>query len=288
MLKRFLPSLLALAVAVTGVLVRPVGADAAGAGAILVPGPAWAGSFASLGDLNVYSNGGDLSNSTPGPYGGQYQCTELAHRWISIRYGEPRNAGLGSAASWWTDGPSAPVPLIQHPNGGADGPRFGDILVFGATSYDTTGHVAVVTGATATTVGIVEQNWSSTAGAATLPISGTTMPARWGLPVLGWLRPTAPAYAPASTSTTSTTGGYSVDGYGGIQPYGGAPRVSGSAYWPGWDIARGIVRQPGKDSGYVLDGFGGLHPFAQGAGPAPPARSVSAYTPGQDTFIGVA
>ncbi len=243
-----------------------------------MPGAAWAGSFASLGDLNVYSNGPSLSMSAPGPYGGQYQCTELAHRWLAIRWGEP-NGHLGEAASWWDNGPSMPVPLVQHPNGGADGPQFGDIIVFGATSFDTTGHVAVVIGATATGVTVVEQNWSATAGRATIPISGTTMPPRWGLPILGWLRPTPRPYV----ANASGPGGYAVDGYGGVHPWGSAPWVASGAYWPGWDIARGIVRQPGKNAGYVLDGFGGLTPFG-GAAPV----SITGYWPGRDLARGAA
>ncbi len=78
------------------------------------------------------------------------------------------------------------------------------------------------------------------------------------------------------------TSGYVLDGFGGIHPFGGAPGVSATAYWPGWDIARGIVLASDA-SGYVLDGFGGLHPFG-GA----PAAHTSGYWAGWDIAHAVA
>jgi hypothetical protein len=76
---------------------------------------------------------------------------------------------------------------------------------------------------------------------------------------------------------------YSLDGWGGIHPIGSAPTVSGTGYWPGWDIARGIASRPDLHSGYVLDGWGGIHAFG-GA----PAMSSSAYWPGWDIARGIA
>ena len=77
--------------------------------------------------------------------------------------------------------------------------------------------------------------------------------------------------------------GYVLDGWGGIHPIGSAPGVVGTAYWPGWDIARGLVLRPGTDSGYVLDGWGGLHSF----GGAPTVFS-SGYWPNWDIARAVA
>ncbi|MSO38645.1 MAG: hypothetical protein EXQ69_10440 [Acidimicrobiia bacterium] len=73
-------------------------------------------------------------------------------------------------------------------------------------------------------------------------------------------------------------GGWIADAWGGVHQFGTAPPVSGSSYWRGWDIVRGIAMNPdGSNSGYVLDGFGGLHPVG-GANPG-----VSAgYWPGWD------
>ncbi|HEY2702523.1 MAG TPA: Ig-like domain-containing protein [Candidatus Dormibacteraeota bacterium] len=78
-------------------------------------------------------------------------------------------------------------------------------------------------------------------------------------------------------------GGYVLDGSGGVHPFGGAPALVASAYWPGWTIARGIELRPDGAGGYVLDGFGGLHPF----GDAPPVQT-SAYWPSWDIARGVA
>src|SRR5438477_211384 len=62
---------------------------------------------------------------------------------------------------------------------------------------------------------------------------------------------------------------------------------SSTAYWPGWDIARGATAWTGAPSGnpggWVLDGWGGLHQF----GSAQPA-TWSAYWPGWDIARAVA
>ena len=39
--------------------------------------------------------------------------------------------------------------------------------------------------------------------------------------------------------------GYSVlDGFGGVHRFGSAPAVSGTPYWPGWNIARDVALLP--------------------------------------------
>jgi hypothetical protein len=61
------------------------------------------------------------------------------------------------------------------------------------------------------------------------------------------------------------------------------PAPLGTAYWSGWDIARGMWLLPGSASaGYTLDGWGGLHPF--GGAPA----VGSAYWPGRDIAKSIA
>jgi hypothetical protein len=72
-------------------------------------------------------------------------------------------------------------------------------------------------------------------------------------------------------------GGYVVDGWGGVHSFGGAPAVAFSAYWPGWDIARGVAVNGDGRSGWTLDGWGGLHAFGGAR-----AVAVSAYWPGWD------
>jgi hypothetical protein len=55
-----------------------------------------------------------------------------------------------------------------------------------------------------------------------------------------------------------------------------------TAYWQGWDIARGLVLRSDGVSGYVLDGWGGLHPF----GGAPSVSSTASWR-GWDIARGV-
>lgn len=76
-------------------------------------------------------------------------------------------------------------------------------------------------------------------------------------------------------------GGYTLDAYGGVHPFGNAPAVTVTGYWNGWDIARGIALRADGKSGYVLDGWGGAHPF----GPAddmPPNVQMTGSWPGWD------
>jgi hypothetical protein len=80
----------------------------------------------------------------------------------------------------------------------------------------------------------------------------------------------------------SGTGGYVLEGYGGLHPFGVAsnglpPGATGSAYWSGWDIARAVAMLPSGTGGYVLDGYGGLHPFTVGGNPMPPAARTTGY-----------
>jgi hypothetical protein len=78
-------------------------------------------------------------------------------------------------------------------------------------------------------------------------------------------------WSAAGTTTVSATatgshpfaGMYTLDGYGGVDA-DVSPPLAGSAYWPGWRIARAAHAEPGAispQSGLVLDGYGGLHPY---------------------------
>jgi uncharacterized protein YvpB len=89
------------------------------------------------------------------------------------------------------------------------------------------------------------------------------------------------------------SGGWTLDGFGGVHSWGAAPPISAPtysadprarapAYWPGWDIARALVVLPDKVSGYELDGYGGLHNF----GAAPPLQTP-AYWGGWDIARGL-
>lgn len=80
---------------------------------------------------------------------------------------------------------------------------------------------------------------------------------------------------------TGGQGGYILDGFGGLHPFGNAPQVIATGYWPGWDIARAVVLRADGHSGYVLDGWGGLHPFGT-SGDMPPYVTGAGYWAGWD------
>jgi hypothetical protein len=250
-------------------------------GTVLVAGSDWAGAAAALGDLNVYSNG-DGNEDSAQTYGLQYECVELAQRWASIRFGAPPIWPVAYAYQMWDVGPRLKTPWQQLPNGGAVAPQFGDLIIFGSGAGSPAGHVAVVAGVGSDHVDVVEQNWalSNPTGRASLPIDGTTMQPRLGMPVIGWLRAST---APTGLRGRDGPGGFALDGFGGIHPWGSAAPLPQAVSWPGWDIARGVAVQGDDGGGYVLDGFGGVHPF----GSARPV-TATAYWPGWDIARGIA
>jgi outer membrane protein assembly factor BamB len=80
------------------------------------------------------------------------------------------------------------------------------------------------------------------------------------------------ALAPGSTA--ASVSGVTLDGWGGVHPFGNSGAVSGAtASWPNWDIARAVRYSPDSTAsgpkGWVLDGYGGLHAF--GGAPSLPA-----------------
>src|SRR3989442_1108519 len=73
-------------------------------------------------------------------------------------------------------------------------------------------------------------------------------------------------------------GGGGGEGWGGVPVFGGAQvNISGSPFWPNWDIARAVAVRPDGSGGWTLDGFGGIPAF----GAAPAARSPT-YWPNWD------
>jgi hypothetical protein len=82
--------------------------------------------------------------------------------------------------------------------------------------------------------------------------------------------------------TPGGTGGYFLDGWGGVHAFGSAPAVNVTGYWAGWDIARSLVLRPDGKSGYVLDGWGGLHPFGVSGDMPPYVSGATGYWPGWD------
>jgi len=70
-------------------------------------------------------------------------------------------------------------------------------------------------------------------------------------------------------STPANVSGVTLDGFGGLHPFGTAGPTRAGGYWNGWDIARAIRLAPGSTAaqpqGWVLDGWGGLHQFGGAA-----------------------
>ena len=75
---------------------------------------------------------------------------------------------------------------------------------------------------------------------------------------------------PSSTATQAQ--GYTLDGFGGVHAFGGAPPPRMTAYWNS-DVARRLSLLSDGSGGYVLDAFGGVHPFAVGTNAMPAAEA---------------
>ena len=66
-------------------------------------------------------------------------------------------------------------------------------------------------------------------------------------------------------STAASVAGVTLDGWGGVHPFGSAGQPGSTAYWRNWDIARAVRFSPSSTAaspqGWVLDGYGGIHAF---------------------------
>jgi hypothetical protein len=116
--------------------------------------PACGVAMASYGGVSAYSNGVDQCTGSScggyGTYGYQYQCVELAQRWMSEKFG---------ITPIWYD--NANMMCDSYPSGvkKTTTPSAGDLYVSLAGSY---GHVAVITAVSSSTVTVLEQNSSPT------------------------------------------------------------------------------------------------------------------------------
>jgi hypothetical protein len=246
--------------ALTAALVVPLsmpaaaGADYVAWGSVLVPGSQWAGTrLAALGDLNVYSNGNGNQDQVS-TFGLSYECVELAQRYAAVRYGEQKLWPVSFAYQMWGVAPTLQVPFLQNPNGGAKPPQAGDLLIFDHTGAAPFGHVAVVADVGPDYVNIVEQNWGNLnpVGGARLPLSGTTMPARYGVPIIGWLRASTAAipYKPVII-----TGAGQVYSDAGATSYGGPVTLV---------LSRPVVGATGTPTGkgyWMVAGDGGVFTY---------------------------
>jgi hypothetical protein len=97
---------------------------------------------------------------------------------------------------------------------------------------------------------------------------------------VGWRIARAAHAWPATPDSSSR--GFTLDGYGGMHPYGpattGILETSGSSghYW-GFDIARDFAFMPDGSGGVLLDGYGGLHPFGVNSATGPTITAGYSY-----------
>lgn len=164
----------------------------------------------------VHSNGGEVGDvSAVGQYGFQWQCTELAYRFVCERLVDcPADAGLlyGDAWKWFENRRAHPVlaRLRRFANGGAERPAPGDIIVFG-DAYGRWGHLAIVRRVEDGHVVVAEQNHTGTPADAARPIALRSDDGWHIAGALGWLRGPdgfdADACARATTESSCAFGG---------------------------------------------------------------------------------
>jgi surface antigen len=188
--------------------------------------------------IEARQNGPDPS-WTPGfeaTYGFEYQCTELAFRFICQHFNlcTSKDGKFGNAKFWYDNTENNPVlaMLTPYPNGGSEPPRPGDVLV---SDGGFAGHVAIVKWIDDDYVYVLEQN--AYQGAHNYAISennGTyTMGAQW----IGWMRaPGGPANCEPGPSDCGCGGTLDV-----VSVVDGKLLVSGMLHCPDgiekWSIA---------------------------------------------------
>ena len=100
---------------------------------------------------------------------------------------------------------------------------------------------------------------------------------------LPWATTIGEITVPSTTPTDNLQHLYTLDGWGGVHAAAASAPLSCTAYWPGWDIARGLALTSDGTGAYLLDGWGGVH----ACGSAPPVATTS-YWPGWDIARGIA
>jgi hypothetical protein len=309
----------ALAVAVAGVLLAASTAGAFGKGNAAwnayykEPGNAatWAPFCAGGGGTVKYSGDGvpacgprgstwiEIPGgiSTPG-----FQCVELSERFLYVTHGWTTLKANGAevAAQYHS---AYGVPLITNGTAGV-APHVGDVMSFSRTSSFSEpeeGHTGVVTASAVNssgngTITLLSENVGETGNSTPVAVTGWRVANLFGeFPSSEWIQSgtaTTALHTAVALITNDGASGYTLDGYGGLHPFGNAPAISSpSPTWPNWDIARGIAIAPNSTStsvtGYVLDGWGGIHPFAAGAASAPPPVRDGPYWPGWDIARGI-
>jgi hypothetical protein len=211
------------------------------------------------------------------------------HPVININF-NPGGPTPGSISGTVTDSTGAPVngaSVATNPassTGGTNASGQYTIPNVGPGSYTVTASGSKFVSANTTGV-MVSAGSSSTAN---FTLTTAPLPAAHGGPYWqGWDIARGVALLP------NESGGYVLDGFGGIQPFLSAsagpplPPVVIGPYWNGFDIARGVALLPNGSGGYEVDGYGGIHPFKVKGGSLPPSVTGTAYWPGQDIVRGI-
>jgi surface antigen len=155
----------------------------------------------SLNGVMVYYNGavghtGERHLATDGyNYGLRWQCVEFVKRYYYNQLKHKMPNTYGHAKDFF-DGRLADGVmnkdrnLVQYKNGSKTAPQVNDLLVFGATSYNQYGHVAIVSKADSTEIEITQQNPGPTAPSR-VSYSVEHKDGKWTIDrsdLLGWLR----------------------------------------------------------------------------------------------------
>jgi uncharacterized protein YvpB len=107
-------------------------------------------------------------------------------------------------------------------------------------------------------------------------------------------QPVSSAAGTALAWSSRAHGGATLDGWGGIHPFGGlALDTSGAPYWKGRDMARSLALREDGSGGWVLDANGGIHAFGAATAVASPvswpdwdiARAIVVTSRGADGLL---
>lgn len=155
----------------------------------------------SLNHVYVYYNGSTSNvegrSVTPDGYnlGLKYQCVEFVKRYYYEYYQHKMPNSYGNAVDFFnvnlTDGQrNEDRALTQYSNPSAVKPKVGDLVVFGATTFNGYGHVAIIADVREDEVQIVQQN-GGIGASSRLWYDLTPKNGRYRIEndrVLGWLR----------------------------------------------------------------------------------------------------
>lgn len=201
-----------------------------------------------VGSANVYGYNYETGINT----GYKWQCVEYINRYYYKVYGmDLKSTGIyGNAKNYYEYSNHTAIGLAKYANGGSVAPQVGDILV---STYGTYGHVAIVTSVSSTSVGIIDQNFSSNS-ARTLTRSGNTVGSFGSsYTVAGWVRKAS--IAPAQTPTLSTPAANTSNLSGNINFSWSCPnateyriQIIDAALYKGFNAAKGFVNAAGAEA----------------------------------------